>query len=888
MDRLKYWTLLFFIIPSVYADTTCNVALSSDNDPGGEGQNGELRYCLNTMNENLNAHADNYIIGFDAPMLIQLNGNLPVINNSSNPISITIGSPTFPVVIDGNSGAYSGFLIPTGNVTIQNIIFQNMTAKGGDGGDGISGGGGGLGAGGAIYVPQSFLYGSDPAVTLLNVSINYCSAVGGNGGSYASFGLTGNEGAGGGGGFGGNGGSVTVAGVTGGAGGGGFGGDGGDVTLSSLVSNGGGGGGGGGWGSRATIGVLTNLGNGGSDQDPGMDGNGYGLNVTAGAGGGGNPGGNRAGGGGGGAGTPAGGGGGGSNGVDGLQPVGNAPPREAPTQGTVKAQEGKSVGQVLRELSERASKAMGKALRLPQTDAQDTQATSKTRWDDATPSGGYGGDGAGGGGGAVVVTLSSSNNVDGSSGNGGYGGGGGGAAGAGGRDVNYTVQGGSGGVGGGGGGGGVNQSGATPATGGNSLGGGGGGGGGPSDHGSTALGGVDTGYLGGGEGGFGASSVGTGLGGGGGGGGSGLGAAIFVDSGLNFTIQALPGVPTVFNTSNNTTQAGMHGTGGPEGSDGFDGSALGNSIFLRSNSSLTLIAENANDILTLGDGVGFVDDTSFGGGGTAVFVRGEGTVIYNGTTDYQGAITINNTDFSVNGVINEAAIFVCRMDINSKRGILSGTGTLTGNVFVNSGTISPDTGGTLTLGSLYLNSATSSSLGSLVHTDINGSGTSLVAVTGPATLAGVLEINLDSTAVPGQYTLLTSSGITGAFDSVVFTGTTPNYTISYLPVGSPTFVQLNFMGYPPSSVDIPATVNGSPILNPAVVCCGRPIILGDLPVAGAGPTVYSLTARTGSVSCELGKTQSQQYLKMQGNKGSCTIVGKKNGVTSNPLTVIAS
>jgi hypothetical protein len=272
--------------------------------------------------------------------------------------------------------------------------------------------------------------------------------------------------------------------------------------------------------------------------------------------------------------------------------------------------------------------------------------------------------------------------------------------------------------------------------------------------------------------------------------------------------------------------------------------------------------------------------------GTVIFVRGDGTVIYNGTTDYQGAITINDTNFKVNGMIDNAPIFVCRHDVNSQRGMLSGIGTLTGSVFVNSGTISPDTGGTLTLGSLTLNSAGGGALGSLVHININSSGTSLVAVTGPATLAGILEINLDSTAVPGHYILLTSSGITGTFDSVVFTGKTPNYTISYLPVGSPTYVQLDFAGY--SSVDIPATVNGSPILNPAVVCCGRPIILGDLPVPGPGPTVYSVTKRTGNVTCELGQTQTQQYLKMQGKSGSCTIVGKKNGVTSNPLKVIAS
>ena len=171
-----------------------------------------------------------------SPMTIQLNGILPIINNSSNPVNITIGNPgsTPTVTIDGNHGAYSGFFIPMGNVTIQNMIFQNLTAKGGDGGDGISGGGGGMGAGGAIYAPQSFLNGSNPSITLMNVSINNCSAVGGNGGSYFSISSpTGNEGGGGGGGFSGNGGSITTTGSTGGGGGGGFGGDGGDVTLST-------------------------------------------------------------------------------------------------------------------------------------------------------------------------------------------------------------------------------------------------------------------------------------------------------------------------------------------------------------------------------------------------------------------------------------------------------------------------------------------------------------------------------------------------------------------------------------------------------------------------------------------------------------------------------
>jgi hypothetical protein len=588
-----------------------------------------------------------------------------------------------------------------------------------------------------------FLNGSNPAVTLINVSINNCSAIGGNGGNYFNLSATGNEGGGGGGGFSGNGGSILTAGITGGAGGGGFGGDGGNVTLSTSDSLGGGGGGGGGLGSRAVLGVLNNLGNGGSDQSVGLSGNGYGLAITAGSGGGGNIGGNNAGGGGGGAGVSSGGGGGGSSGTNGSIAQGNTPP---------------------------------------------------LRKQGATPSGGNGGDGAGAGGGAVVIT-SSSNQIDGEPGHGGYGGGGGGGSGTGAYDVAYTVQGGAGGLGGGGGGGGVNQSGVTSAAGGNSLGGGGGGGGGPSN-GSTEAGGIDLGGLGGGLGGSGANNYGSGFGGGSGGGGSGLGGAIFVDSGLNFTLQALSGIPTVFNTLNNTTQAGSHGSGGPGGTDGLDGSALGNSIFLRSGSSLSLVAQDISDLLTLGNQVAFTDDTVFGSGGTGVFVRGNGTVIYNGTTDYQGNVTINNANLKVNGQIDQASVAVCRnSSFSSQRGTLSGSGTLTGSIFVNSGVISPDAGATLTLGSLSLNTASGGSLGSLVHADINSNGTSLVAVTGAASLAGILEINLDQSAVPGQYTLLTAaSGITGTFDSVTFTGATPNYTLSYLPIGAPTYVQLNFLG----------------------------------------------------------------------------------------------
>ena len=224
---------------------------------------------------------------------------------------------------------------------------------------------------------------------------------------------------------------------------------------------------------------------------------------------------------------------------------------------------------------------------------------------------------------------------------------------------------------------------------------------------------------------------------------------------------------------------------------------MGTSIFLRSNSSLTLRANNTNDLLTLGNQVAFVDDTSFGAGDTNVHVRGNGTVIYNGSTTYQGRVTINNANLKVNGTINSAHVSVCRdVGFSTQRGTLSGSGTLTGNVIANSGVISPDNQGTLTLGSLSLASASFGTLGSLVHINIgSGNTTSLVAVTGAASLAGILELDIDSSAATGSYTILTASGITGTFNSISFTGETPTYTLSYLPVGSPTRVQIDFGGF---------------------------------------------------------------------------------------------
>ena len=85
-----------------------------------------------------------------------------------------------------------------------------------------------------------------------------------------------------------------------------------------------------------------------------------------------------------------------------------------------------------------------------------------------------------------------------------------------------------------------------------------------------------------------------------------------------------------------------------------------------------------------------------------------------------------------------------------------------------------------------------------MHIEIDSSRTSLVSVTGSASLAGTLEIELDPNAQPGTYTILTSSGITGTFDAITFTR---NYAELFTLVSTdrnPTFVQFDFLGYPPT------------------------------------------------------------------------------------------
>ena len=167
----------------------------------------------------------------DLPDTIDLTTALLAINlesGSSLTIAGTNGSGGVEVQTLDGGGSQRGLFVYAGNVTVENLTIQNMSAVGGAGGGGDTGsglgGGGGAGLGGGLFVTGSSDGVGGANVTLDNVSFIDDSATGGAGGGGGG----GRTGGGGGGGLGGAGG---IGSSTGGGGGGGIGGQGGGAVL---------------------------------------------------------------------------------------------------------------------------------------------------------------------------------------------------------------------------------------------------------------------------------------------------------------------------------------------------------------------------------------------------------------------------------------------------------------------------------------------------------------------------------------------------------------------------------------------------------------------------------------------------------------------------------
>jgi hypothetical protein len=507
--------------------------------------------------------------------------NLPPIQIGNHSLTIQGFSTAMPNTFNGtdiHTPHCRGFIVQSGNVTIENFTLTALNAQGGSGGSGNTGGGGGLGAGGALYVAQN------ASLTINNVTCTSNTATGGSGGN-ASGGLLGSGGGGGMGGNGGNGGSPHEI-NTGGGGGGLFGNGANGFSQTGGTSDAAGGSGGGGLFGNGGIGhsasaVSGTGGGGGGSGLPTTHGNGAAGGSTGGAGGGNNAtmsppggaggfnsismqpfnGGNGAAGGGGGGGgvSPAGqGGSGGQGGINGGGGGGGA----------------NSTG------------------------------------------GSSGPGGAGlmnGGGGSSGANTSGLNTA----GAGGYAGGGAGAGGLSGS----TAAGGAGNFGGGGGGGSSGVDDSNGAGGAGGFGGGGGGGGGSGAGGASGSGG-DAGFGGAG------GSGGGGTGASGGGSGAALGGTIFVENGATLTIG-----DNVSISSSNLT-AGTTGTGTNPGSAG---QTLGQEIFLKSDGTFNYESSTTLTIAHALAGGG----TSTNAGGLTLTPGNTGTLILNGASTYTGTTTVN-------------------------------------------------------------------------------------------------------------------------------------------------------------------------------------------------------------------------------------------------------
>ena len=117
-------------------------------------------------------------------------------------------------------------------------------------------------------------------------------------------------------------------------------------------------------------------------------------------------------------------------------------------------------------------------------------------------------------------------------------------------------------------------------------------------------------------------------------------------------------------------------------------------------------------------------------------------------------------------------------------GTLNLNGSVIGDAAIASGGV---LSGQATVGGSLTNAGT-------LHIDINSGGASLITATGTAALGGTLEVGIAPRTLSGTFTVLTASAITGTFSQVRFTQTIPvQYTVSYLPAGAPTRVELNFL-----------------------------------------------------------------------------------------------
>lgn len=142
--------------------------------------------------------------------------------------------------------------------------------------------------------------------------------------------------------------------------------------------------------------------------------------------------------------------------------------------------------------------------------------------------------------------------------------------------------------------------------------------------------------------------------------------------------------------------------------------------------------------------------------GTGTLVKdGSGTVTLGGASTYTGATSVNTGTLVVNGSLGNTAVTV------ASGATLAGSGTITGDVTIASGgTLSPgNSPGTITLGSLVLNSASVLDFQLGLPSGVAGVDSDLINVTGALTLDGILNVTALSSYGTGMYRLINYGGL---------------------------------------------------------------------------------------------------------------------------------
>jgi autotransporter-associated beta strand protein len=165
------------------------------------------------------------------------------------------------------------------------------------------------------------------------------------------------------------------------------------------------------------------------------------------------------------------------------------------------------------------------------------------------------------------------------------------------------------------------------------------------------------------------------------------------------------------------------------------------------------------------------------GPGGNLIKRGGGTLVLNGTNTYTGGTTVNAGNLQVGDDTHLDARIGGPVTVNST-GILSGHGTITGDVF-NNGTLSP--GGSI--GTLNVQGNVRFTPNSLFNVEINPNQASLLNVSGFASLnnANVSILADPGTYTPRTYTILNAAGgVRGTFANLNLTNPISNPSLALL------------------------------------------------------------------------------------------------------------